>query len=43
MNLFNNLNKFGGKKAIVSENKEISYLELEKFFKKKIIFSIKIL
>ena len=33
MNLFNNLNKFGEKKAIVSNYKEISYLELEKFSK----------
>ena len=39
MSLFNKLDKFGKKKAIVSNNKEISYFELENFFKKNNIFN----
>ena len=39
MNLFSNFNKFGRKNAIVSENSEISYLELDNFSKKNDIFN----
>ena len=39
MSLFNNLNKFGRKKAIVFKNTEITYSELENFSKKNNILS----
>ena len=39
MSLFNNLNKFGRKKAIVFKNTEITYSELENFYKKNNILS----
>ena len=39
MSLFNNLKKFGKKKALVFKDNEISYLELETFSKKNNFFN----